>query len=409
MVELLLSVRLNHGAPSMLAWKRKLPGCCAIAGGLILAAIRAHANGVIPDLQTVPKPIVRDSAGVQIVVYESLRSAPRAFVVEAIPFRDFGGVQWAGGAELDELTPLSSATELSGGGIVVNELSRLTFFDRNGRFVRRAGRRGSGPGEFQQTREVCRLVGDTLLVMDYSDGRLSLWDSAGRHIRTFSRPGLVPARACAENGTLVAYVGDRDKFSSDGTGLLYRLIRPDGTLVRELGRLPSDLLRLPLHFEAAIVLTSDGLVVGDAKSLELRFQSFDGRLRRILRVAELPPSVSDKVWDSLANATIPRNVSATQRRDRLSHMNRLPRPARFPAFSSVRMDGRGRLWVGDYSNRRKWTVFDAMGTLLGTVELPWPASRYTELAGLGRDHMVVRRIDADGAMHLSFHRLLSAR
>lgn len=39
------------------------------------------------------------------------------------------------------------------------------------------------------------------MVIDYSDGRVSLWDSEGKHVRTFARLGFIPLNGVSMAGS----------------------------------------------------------------------------------------------------------------------------------------------------------------------------------------------------------------
>ena len=353
-----------------------------------------------PAPQQEPKAVVRDSVGVTVVSYASVRASQRKLAITTRPFRDIGGL--LGATELDEVQPMLAATELANGTLVINEFAQLKFVSPQGRLIRTVGRRGSGPGEFSQTSHVCRLRGDSLLVFDFSDGRVSLWNSAGRHVRSFARPGRVLPDACLPNGTFVVRAASSLKGVS---GLEYRLVLADGTVLRRLANVPPLQIRFPLVWSHAVLLTPRQFIWGDARSLELQFRSHDGRVERILRVAEPALSISVAEWAQVLERTVPRGASPSDRRRLLAPPKGQSPPTRYPAFSTVRRDEQGRLWVGDYDNSRRWTVFDSLGFLVGKAELPWPDTNgVTSLAGFGRDYIIVRRRDADGAVHLSFHR-----
>ena len=59
----------------------------------------------------------------------------------------------------------------------------VRVFDREGRFVRRIGRRGSGPGEFEGLGAIYAF-GDTVAITDYRLTRLTLFDESGAVLGT---------------------------------------------------------------------------------------------------------------------------------------------------------------------------------------------------------------------------------
>ena len=287
----------------------------------------------VAGAQQEPKTVIRDSAGVTVVSYVSVRTSQRKLVINAKPFRDIGGL--LGGVDLDEVQPMLSVTELASGTLVINEFAQLKFVDQQGRVVRTVGRRGSGPGEFNQTSHVCKLRGDSLLAFDFSDGRVSLWDSAGRHVRTYARSGLAQPDACLPDGTFVVRAASSQKGVS---GLEYRLVSADGTVLRRLANVPSLQVRVPLVWSHAVLLTPRQFIWGDAKTLELQFRLRDGRVERILRVTEPTVSISAAEWTNLVERTVPRGTSASSRHKLLVRLQGQSPPTRYPAFSEVRRD-----------------------------------------------------------------------
>ncbi len=62
------------------------------------------------------------------------------------------------------------------------------------------------------------MPGDTLLVIDYTGDRASLWNSKGEHIQTFAPAGRARSGACDPSGALIV----RD--ASVSTGCVQRLV-----------------------------------------------------------------------------------------------------------------------------------------------------------------------------------------
>jgi hypothetical protein len=367
--------------------------------------LAATARTLRPPQTNGPRPTIRDSAGTRIVEYASLYGAPPAFRVASRPYLHLGGLTDGSDSELDSRHPWLGAVELSNGTIVVNEFTRLKFFSRAGDLLRTAGRRGSGPGEFTQTREVCVLRGDTLLVIDYSDGRLSLWDDQGRHVRTLMRPGFIPLNACSADGTVIVrdpnLISSVDRF---GTPLFeYLHLNLDGRIVRRLGALPAEMYIGPILREPVILPHGHDLYVADARAFELRVYRLGGRLVRIVRVLEPAPAISEGEWHSLVDGMLPPRLAGDQRESFRSRLLGQGRPAAFPAFRRVQLDPAHRIWVQDYRRPTRWTVFDSAGALRGQVKLASLGLTGPELVLVSADHIVVRSRDADGAVHLSWY------
>ncbi len=126
--------------------------------------------------------IVRDSAGIRIVENTTPLWQPgQEWRLSPEPVVDIGSVS---AGEEYELFQVWSAVRLSNGSIaVVNGSSQeLRFYDADGRFVRVAGRRGGGPGEFQNVRWMHRMPGDSLITYDFGHRRFAVFDSSGTFV-----------------------------------------------------------------------------------------------------------------------------------------------------------------------------------------------------------------------------------
>jgi hypothetical protein len=70
----------------------------------------------------------------------------------------------------------------------VNEEKQLALFSSDGRLVKTVGRAGRGPGEFHTITRVFRGLGDSVLVYDAGNGRLSIVSSSLRFVRSIPLP-----------------------------------------------------------------------------------------------------------------------------------------------------------------------------------------------------------------------------
>ncbi len=78
---------------------------------------------------------------------------------------------------------------LSDGRRVVRLAGQLpTVLSSNGRDLREIGRRGAGPGEFQEVADVARLPGDSLLLLDSDLSRASVLGPDGMFVRSVTLP-----------------------------------------------------------------------------------------------------------------------------------------------------------------------------------------------------------------------------
>lgn len=151
----------------------------SLGTGLTLLVVAACDRAPEPSATTT----VRDSGGVAIVEVAAMPSLPEWRVSE--PVIAVGGVD---DRPEYELYNAHHALLLSDGGVVIaNRGTReLRFYDGSGQHVRSVGRRGGGPGEYENMWGLVHLPGDSIGVWDWTSKRLTLYDAEGALGRTVS-------------------------------------------------------------------------------------------------------------------------------------------------------------------------------------------------------------------------------
>lgn len=359
--------------------------------GMLLAACGERADG--------PASVARDSAGVRIV--RSDRPAwpdGAGWTVGDAPVLDVGVVEGDAAYQLDGVR---SVARLAGGRIAVANggSGDVRIFGPDGRHQRTLGRRGAGPGEFQRLAWVGAAAGDTLLAWDSEARRLTIFAPGGSFVRTVTPEGIEgmhpSVRGLLADGTILSTGG----FSADGFRMgerretvAYHRFGADGRARGGLGPYPgwetfameADglLLQDPVVFgREGIVRPAGGeVLVADNDRYEIRFLAPDGALRRIVRRAHEPVRVRDadvEAYFAVRDediAGLPAAQAAGLRRLRARQREVFPRRETLPAFADARVDAAGSLWVQDFrrpaDEQPRWSVFDADGRWLGTVETP---------------------------------------
>ena len=80
--------------------------------------------------------------------------------------------------------PLRAQVRLSDGRLLVDIGTAIDYFDASGRFVRRIGRAGNGPGEFQRISTILALPGDSLFAaVDARRARIIVFETASGALR----------------------------------------------------------------------------------------------------------------------------------------------------------------------------------------------------------------------------------
>jgi len=338
-------------------------------------------------------------------------------VGDTIVVRTLGGSVWQDSTRLvgpeprivyrsEELGWPGVIIALDGGRLAVSDRTRIHIITQDGEPLGIIGRAGKGPGEFSLIGGMAAWPGDSLLVWDPNQYRLTWLSVAGRAGRTAlveAPPGLaageeidlVPGPAGV---VLVWYPG---YVLPDGPPPPYALARHDldGGLEQELARVPGFAMigtsmgvfvprslygPRPLYAVAldGRVAVSDGV---EYCVLVLQPDGDSGRPLRICRDVERPlvqPEIRAPDYSALADLLSPRDLDLLRSRLLVQEF-----PERKNAIEELRFDSGGRLWVrrtgaderydpmllGPYPELRPehydWDVFDRDGRLLTTVAL----------------------------------------
>jgi hypothetical protein len=290
--------------------------------------------------------------------------------------------------------------ELSDGRIVGADLDagELPVFDSTGARVATWGRRGGGPGEFRDLAAIGAAGGDSTWAYDAGARRLTIFGPAGR----IARSAALDFPGAGGFALVLGRLGDGRFVVADGVmpdpGRVRHApgtVGPDSTLVH-LWQSDTDSIQplgwfrtfdvyvsrngmldltggAPFGRVATFLATDSGLYYGYPSSLEIQFHSLAGGTRCVLaRVAEGGPVSASDVARYKEAAL---HSSSPDFRPRLEQVfGWLPFPARFPAFGTFAVDGRGRVWVQEYVPRwaaaGRWSLFGPDGRRLGALCAP---------------------------------------
>jgi hypothetical protein len=351
--------------------------------------------------------VARDSAGITIAT--TLPSArPAEWTLAPEPILSIGAVDGPPEALLDDVQ--AALLRPDGGVVLANAgTGELRWYDSAGAHVRTAGREGSGPGEFLMLTALARGA----------DGRVHAWDGTHLRVTTFTEDGRLDGSRSITADSLGGFVrlagllADRSPVLLDGSSPMFRVsdrTRRDpmriwiGAPGRELRhwmtvpgpetytwRIPDGSIRSPAPFGRGTQVAVGGsrLWVGDSERYEIRAYTPDGRLERIVRREGEPREVTPaevgayrRTWRELTAS----NPQAAGMADRVAA--ELPFPRTHPAFTALRLDADGNLWVCERDDEEgsAWTVYDPDGRPLGQIVLP-PRVQPLDVAG---DRFVAR-------------------
>ncbi len=363
----------------------------------------------------------RAQSGARVVRYNAGDRPAEQWRVVGAPLLTIGGEDGDGPTAFANI---AGVARLSDGSIVVADAGaqELRVFDATGRFVRRMGRRGRGPGEFDGLRDLAH-VADTIAGSDRS-GRLQVFAPDGGLLRsvarpTFRTPSLAFQLGWFSDWSLLAagFPPPRDTMASRLVApMVLARIDPTGR-EQVLDTVPSyEVVRtgggppLPVQFAATyrVVTVGNRYCGGHQRAFVITCFDRDGRAlvrtERAVPSAPLPDEAREyfRTTTLRANASLPAPAQA-----QLREMIRLTQFAdRTAAFGVLRGATTGELWVAPFDYRasminqvlvptsdapQRWSVLGEDGRWIAEVTLP---ARFA-LLDAGRDWVAGVQRDVD--------------
>ncbi|MGE3615764.1 MAG: hypothetical protein AB7L66_07810 [Gemmatimonadales bacterium] len=384
----------------------------ALAGALLLSCSCAGRPGAGSTSAT------RDSAGVEIVENPNgTWETGKAWTIAAEPSLDIGGGERP---EID-LVQVTGAVRLGDGRIAVATLNEIRFFDASGNHLLSAGRKGSGPGEFQAVGGLWRSAGDSLLASDMMLQRLSVLAPNGDYHRSFNlgaqaqlAPGpggqfgmAIPVGLLGDGSIIGMRLGFTIGAKHEGS---YRdsvaLIRygTDGSVTDTLGRFPGiEMVDAVLSFGGQSMPTPGPVPLGKVTATGVGAETFyvatnaqweiearnpDGTLRRIIRVAAPAARVAEsevaahkqEQKDVLEGTPQFRSIPQQFKDQFLARIDNATYPETKPWIAGIFPVSDGTLWVEEFGTAgnpsRRYAILGADGRFLGRLDGP-PKFRMT--------------------------------
>ncbi|MBK7596337.1 MAG: hypothetical protein IPJ11_14120 [Gemmatimonadetes bacterium] len=344
-----------------------------------------------------------------------------------------------------ELSRVRGAARLGDGRIVVADGGSLAlrFYDAAGRYVKSAGGKGGGPGEFEQLESFWRVRGDTLVAGSLMRGDLSYFTGDGKYLhRLPSTPPPGPPGGASSTGMPFTLV------PLDGGGLRVSAMMPMGRQTagnprsvdsfpvavvdrrqvetRRIGALP--MMEVALHegeygspwfgAKAAYAVDATRFYVGLGTAYSISVYTRDGTLSHTIRRAWSPRRVTKADVDSYMTEWGKRWIKSkgAQAEKERAELRNDRYATTVPAFSQFIADGTGRLWVreahladapgaGQLNTTplvpSTWSVFDPAGRWLGDVTMP---ARFLP-RDIGTDYVLGVALDDDNVETVVMYRL----
>jgi hypothetical protein len=328
-----------------------------------------------------------------------------ALTVDTVPITVVRATGPDGAVRFGEAT---AGIRLSDGTVVLIDNSDLTLrvFDSTGRSLAPIGRKGKGPGEFQDISVLARCGGDSIFVFDNTLERLTVFRPNGALARTTPIP-LLAMETCGPSGLTLAVGPSLDLFmpTVQNAGELYhvpvQLIR--GTDTTSLyDSLPAADPRFGGRMPAFAIAGSRA-VVGLTDSAFATVFDATGQEVTSIRISDDPQPGSReaqvKVLDRVFSSPRYRALA-----DQKARFLKMPYPDPQPAYFTLMGTPNGTIWTlitGPEDSVTHLRATDSLGTSLGDLTLPFPLTIFE----VGDDYILGRRENEIGEQRVVVYRI----
>jgi len=325
------------------------------------------------------------------------------------------------GSRSEEFVGITGLVRLPEGGVIVADASlTLRQFGADGRFVRRIGGAGNGPGEFRTISRLGILGSDSLIIWDHALRRFTVLPLDGLSPLVFPGPavsGFVFIVDFAPDGSALGIqvpslvLGDMVAGTTIRPPVEILRIMPSTTRVDTVARLLGSKsyiapgrhsMVLSVPFSPNPQCVADGRMVhcGVGDQFQILTYSAEGRLYRIVRLKVDNRPLPRWAISKYVEQRVEHSRSPEARAELREVYSILPYPDRLPAFDGLIVDSERNLWVMDYvlpgDRLTRWHVFDREGRLVALVELPADftvfAASAREVLGVARDSLDVEQV-----------------
>jgi hypothetical protein len=337
---------------------------------------------------------VRDSAGVRVVTVPVPRTTNKTWKVSPSPIlqirssEDGNGPLFSRAYEARRLMngsilfiPQAASAKTIEGYDAEAPRDRIAVFDAQGRFLRFIGRKGRGPGEFQNITAILPYGADSLLVWDYGIG-----------VSQILLDGKFVRRSPIATSRHVSFVKGpfRDhsfvvQTTDPGAGEAHFVrIDKDGKPLNDIVGPVFSAVVGPTPVWSPYgqrAVCGDYLFYSEGATYEIRAFTNLGKLEQIIRIDRPLRRTTEADIRAYEHATaspsgLPRGQQAKRRYSEY-----------LPAIAALLTDAEGDLWVGEGSptlNATSWLVIDSNGHFLGAVATP----NNMRVTNVGRDYVI---------------------
>lgn len=312
----------------------------------------------------------------------------------------------------------------------------VRFYAPSGELTARSGRHGGGPGEYRHLSAFAAYDDSTTVVWDFQLRRLTRLALNGEVLAT------IPANLDAAENLIPAFLGVLDggyfvfqdelpdmALRQEITGerrdsVQYLILKPDGSWDGHAWREPGTEVYFtnvdgswgssPVVFGRSTMAATAAasIVVGTNDTLRLALHANDGATRRSATLPWTPTPVTD-AWIALERQRLYEKERSDVNQERLLQIvgpevltrlfnnlearhRKLPHRPTLPAFSDLRADADGNVWIAQYpppgATERTWIVLDSLLETNARIELPLDL----EILYLRSDRLVALTMDELG-------------
>jgi hypothetical protein len=277
---------------------------------------------------------------------------------------------------------------------VADQSNQLVMLSPQGSVLRKLGRKGQGPGEFDGLQAVRVLPGDSVYAFDTGLQRVTVFsprsDRAAYSVNVGTNSMLFPYWAFPATSTRSIFAAYRAAFGDgDGRGLhghrkeVLRILNPDGSILRDSVAAFAESEALFFHGAVEGVMFNpfgrqpvfalgggDRVYAAWNGALAIDVYSAAGRRIKTIRpaIAARPRPITGKDRDSMV-AVLAGTVPPPEVRRAFAEVG----SDSWPLFRDMVVDDADRVWLGLLGRHGEpvhWVAFDQAGAQVASMDLP---------------------------------------
>ncbi len=317
---------------------------------------------------------------------------------------------------------IAALAKFEDGGIAVVDAGnhRVVYFDSTGRFLRVAGRRGDGPGEFRQIRTAGQCADGSVFIQDASHARLTYLDQIGalrgteqlpvgaNHDQIFWCGGTEGAlilfyqlRGTVRPGEIMAVSTAVARLAGGSTDTL---VRP-GSHEFYISARHSAFTTIP--FGGAVLAAGSGASAFACHTITGEcFQFRDGIPRPRTAVLAVPRRpVTGAEWQRAIEVHLSAEPSRGYRNLAVNILAEIPPRTLTSRFDKLRVDQDGNLWLRTTDHFitpvATWVVLSSSGAPIAVASTP----RELEVMWIGKGFLLGYTRNEDGVEQIVEYRV----